>query len=221
MDYPHSFPDHLKPPIDAAFADAEIEFAKLQKEDHSKDDTIRHMKRFVRRVFLAFAHGACKAVEQRLWKPETMRSELDRFREDLSRHIYHDKSFWSSNRDELYQIDRSVKREIESLEEWANIQNELKDAISRASSSSPQLTPEKDISEKLSIAFPKRAAWLKQRLQERAWNKNDVARFGGPDRRTVQRILDGFRVREDGLEQLAHALSKKGRKVEPADIPSD
>lgn len=69
--------------------------------------------------------------------------------------------------------------------------------------------------------FPNRAAWLKQRLRERSWNKNDVRRFGGPDRRTVQRVLDGLRIREDRLEELAQALSKKAGTVKPLDIPSD
>jgi hypothetical protein len=73
--------------------------------------------------------------------------------------------------------------------------------------------------------FPDRARWLKERLRERSWNKHDVARNNGPDHKTVQKILDGKRVREDRLESLASALSKSpSAKKLPAvnllDIPS-
>lgn len=67
----------------------------------------------------------------------------------------------------------------------------------------------------------RRADWLRERLRERAWDKNDLARFGGPDRKTVQRVLDGFRVREDIVEKIATALSKKHAKVLLTDIPID
>ena len=50
--------------------------------------------------------------------------------------------------------------------------------------------------------------WLNDRLRERSWNKHDVSRQGGPDRKTVQKILDGRPVREDLFEKLAEALSK-------------
>ena len=74
--------------------------------------------------------------------------------------------------------------------------------------------------------FPKRATWLKDRLHERSWNKNDLSRQGGPDRKTVQKILDGQRIREDVLEKVATALckaptSKKLPTVTLLDIPQD
>ena len=56
--------------------------------------------------------------------------------------------------------------------------------------------------------FPDRASWLNDRLRERSWNKHDLSRQGGPEQKTVQKILDGRRVREDVLEKLANALSK-------------
>jgi len=67
--------------------------------------------------------------------------------------------------------------------------------------------------------FPGRAIWLADRLQERSWSKHDVSRFGGPDQRTVQKILDGDSVRADVLGGLAQALSKKLPKVDLMDIP--
>jgi hypothetical protein len=69
--------------------------------------------------------------------------------------------------------------------------------------------------------FPRRAAWLKQRLKERGWDHNDPIRFNGPDRKTIQKILRGAKVREEVLEKLANALNSKTSKVLLLDIPSD
>lgn len=70
--------------------------------------------------------------------------------------------------------------------------------------------------------FPNRASWLLDRLRERSWNKHDLARHRGPDRKTTQKVLDGLAVREDVLEKIAKALSsKKGANVEVTDIPQD
>jgi hypothetical protein len=67
--------------------------------------------------------------------------------------------------------------------------------------------------------FPARAAWLKDRLRERSWNKHDLSSHGGPDHKTVQKILDGLSVREDVLEKVAKGLSMKNAEVNVLDIP--
>jgi hypothetical protein len=74
--------------------------------------------------------------------------------------------------------------------------------------------------------FPGRASWLAERLRERAWNKHDVYRQGGPDHKSVQKILDGKSVREDLLHKLAAALSKANASLHlpeiiPRDIPTN
>lgn len=70
-------------------------------------------------------------------------------------------------------------------------------------------------------SHPNRASWLQDRLTERAWNPNDPARHCGPDRKTIRKILSGGEVREDVLEKLVGALSKKHGKVSLTDIPRD
>jgi hypothetical protein len=74
--------------------------------------------------------------------------------------------------------------------------------------------------------FPKHACWLADRLRERSWNKHDLPRRGGPDNKTVQKILNGQKVREDVLDKVATALSKAPPSkrlptVTPLDIPRD
>jgi hypothetical protein len=68
-------------------------------------------------------------------------------------------------------------------------------------------------------AFAERAAWLRERLAERAWNRNDPLKHRGPDPKTIDKILRGETVREDVLEKLATSLSQKGKAVDLLNIP--
>jgi hypothetical protein len=70
--------------------------------------------------------------------------------------------------------------------------------------------------------FPDRAAWLSQRLIERGWDHNRLPKCGGPDRKTVLKILAGGEVNPDVLEKLAKSLSfsKKATRVTVLDIPT-
>jgi hypothetical protein len=69
--------------------------------------------------------------------------------------------------------------------------------------------------------FPKRASWLQDRLLERGWGNPDPAKWGGPDRKTVEKMLRGEGVRSDVLLKLAEALSKRGDKIDVLNIPQD
>ncbi len=69
--------------------------------------------------------------------------------------------------------------------------------------------------------YPRRAAWLRVRLRERAWNRNDPLRQRGPDPKTIDKILAGSAVRVDVLEKLANALSTKRATVDLLEIPQD
>jgi len=71
--------------------------------------------------------------------------------------------------------------------------------------------------------FQKRAEWTRTRLRERGWDHNDPFRFGGPDRKTILKILSGKAVKEETLDRLVTALnkSKKAPGVKLLDIPND
>jgi hypothetical protein len=51
------------------------------------------------------------------------------------------------------------------------------------------------------------AAWLQESLRKRCRNKYDLARPRWPHHKTVQKILDGFRVGEGVLEKVVQGLS--------------
>lgn len=69
--------------------------------------------------------------------------------------------------------------------------------------------------------FPNRASWLRVRMLERGWSNADASKFGGPDRKTIEKIVRGEAVRNDVLEKLADALSKRHAKVSVVDVPQD
>jgi hypothetical protein len=67
----------------------------------------------------------------------------------------------------------------------------------------------------------RRSEWLESRLLERGWSHSDSAKYCGPDRKTIEKIIRGESVRNDVLEKLAVALSKKFAVVKVLDIPRD
>jgi hypothetical protein len=69
--------------------------------------------------------------------------------------------------------------------------------------------------------YPARAAWLRARLGERGWNKHDLARYGGPDYKSTQKVLDGFPVQDGVLQKIAQGLSARRAKVTLTDIPQN
>jgi len=105
-------------------------------------------------------------------------------------------------------------REIEaSINHWIN--EGYRQLASRGDGAAKESAAE------VTAEFPNRASWLSLRLRERAWDHNDPWRHSGPDRKTVDKILAGQRVREDVLEKLCIALSAKNGKVQLLDIPND
>ena len=74
MDYPDDFPEHLKHAVEAAIADAEIEFidAKQKVPPHRfQYEAERLILRYVKAVFFVFAGQAVQAGKEGPWNGET------------------------------------------------------------------------------------------------------------------------------------------------------
>ncbi len=100
----------------------------------------------------------------------------------------------------------------------ASINHWINEGYRRLASHAEQSEPESVTED--AAEFPNRAAWLTLKLRERGWDHNDPWRHSGPDRKTIDKILSGKRVREDVLEKLSIALSSKRGKVELLEIPN-
>lgn len=108
----------------------------------------------------------------------------------------------------------------------AQMHFEKKLAELRKSENSPPVGADSNETNELLVSttdFPNRAKWLKERLKERGWDWNEPNRHGGPDRKTVKKILNGRFVREDMLEKIVVALNRKkvGKTIALLDVPSD
>lgn len=70
--------------------------------------------------------------------------------------------------------------------------------------------------------FPRRAAWLRSEMKERDATPYSLHKVGGPDPKTIKRILGGERVRDESLDHLKKGLAFGGT-VGPEEIliPSD
>jgi hypothetical protein len=70
--------------------------------------------------------------------------------------------------------------------------------------------------------YSNRASWLATELRARNLTIAELsARGGAPDRKTLQKILQGAYVRGAILDKLADALSFKGKSVARVEIPDD
>ena len=70
--------------------------------------------------------------------------------------------------------------------------------------------------------FYKRAAWLRTQMAARKrMTVYQLHKAGGPDKKTINRILAGYPVREEVLARLAAGLSHDNPPVAVEDIPSN
>jgi hypothetical protein len=99
-----------------------------------------------------------------------------------------------------------------------------KDPAEELSTNPPMRVPEPaTAAEPLRIQFPKRAEYLKARMDERKWTARKLEDKGGPDHRYGEKALRGEEVQERVLVSFARGLSahKGFPAVERWQIPND
>ena len=202
--------------------------------------------RYIMEVFSVFAHEACELGRKvNGWTADVIDKEsrdflrsiasMARATFDPSEHPVPDtlsnfgfirpeiqrvfESFpeWRRYQDELLQVTRLHLPDLEPPPSAEEVVRNWERSVIASLPYSPPLQPKRPIASQ----FQARTAWLKDRLAERAWNRNHPAKHGGPDPKTIDKILAGRDVREDVLEKLATALSKKRKKVDLTEIPRD
>lgn len=70
--------------------------------------------------------------------------------------------------------------------------------------------------------FPKRADWLSKELGARGWDKYELAAESTAEHRSIQKILDGYKVNESVIGKVVTGLSTKQHpKVNRLSVPND
>jgi hypothetical protein len=87
----------------------------------------------------------------------------------------------------------------------------------------PTAPEPKRTSRNLEQRFPNRARWLRDRLRERGWSTNKPSGFGGPDHKTIKRILEGQPVQDGTIDKLLVALNQVDKlgKLRAEHVPPD
>lgn len=72
------------------------------------------------------------------------------------------------------------------------------------------------------MVFQNRAAWLKEEMSKRDhMTPNRLRAVGGPDKKTIARVLSGQAVHSRVLHKLVAGLSHDGARISISDIPND
>lgn len=209
LSYPPHFPRGVLDPVVAAESSAERQFHKAKAD--AADDRQRLRKaagEYVTALVLAFARQACAAVRANELSLSDVGWFVDDFERRASVHAYYHlelKRLWS--RWESFHDD--VIPKIHQSPGW------LEHLDERAEAGQAVIAARQDTAKPPS-RFPNRAAWLKRQMADRDFSKHYIKVQGGPDHKTIARILDGEPVRPHVIDRLARGLS-----VPREQIPND
>ena len=248
MEYPKEFSIEAQATVEQERILANDDFAVARDSLRSNPygtELPNLIRRYVIRVVLAFAKEACNIGRNRIWTVAQVESKVDDFMAAVALDANIEKrfhsngtpleAFWLMDSWSPGTITSAEMHKFRSLPEWKEYQTLLLEVASiqkmpvssSHASEGPVGIKLKQLREEAGLTkrptFPLRAQWIKDRLKERGWDRNDIARSSGPDVKTVQKILDANFVRESGLEKLVVALNHKkfGRAITLLDVPSN
>jgi len=126
MDYPHGFPAHLQPEVDAAFADADVEFLEAAGDPNSfgyRNRVEPLLGKYVSKCFFAFAKQARKAGSEGTWSGEQIRREVDEFLRRLIIHVIYARHPSTFNASDSHRSE--IAKWIKQSNEWKEHQRKL------------------------------------------------------------------------------------------------
>jgi hypothetical protein len=201
---------------------------------------------YVLATFASFAKVACKLGREKIWPVLRIQNECEKFLSDFTLQAVHDYRYL--NLPQIFYggvVNSDVMRDYKLSSEWSQFQSDLLMVAQEQSeapfiyfdpksktfpSAIPEVAsqavnpPTQPSTQTQSERFPNRANWLSQCLKDRAWDKNSLRVRGGPDRKTIQKMLDGEPVSERSIEKTIVALNKKskpGSELLDRNVPSD
>jgi hypothetical protein len=215
-------------------AKAELWYNEAVKKDKTVEDLVETLIDYAFRVFFRLATEIYNTGLEMGWNAQGVRERIETSLDNVINHAFHSKHYYrEAEGSDLWRAGFRVRASdaIRSSAQWRVIQENLQ-ALAEweadptepgtdvSNSTEPPPVAAKNRKEPISL-FPKRASWLKERLLERGWSNSDPAKYRGPDRKTIEKILRGEAVRNDVLEKLADALSGKHSTISVLNVPRD
>jgi hypothetical protein len=231
MDYPQDFSRQAKARVEAARVRAKHQLILSKGTKVGPMNPAGPALDYVAAMFYAYSQEACELGRLQIWDVDRVDKEIRKVIPDLvSEAEIECRDFGIDP--PIFDLISGPRVSIhfwshfKRMPAWSHYQLWLGEVAKIQASDDgevSELPKDTKIARAKSPVLSKRATWLKDRLRERAWNKHDVQRYSGPDYKTVQKVLDGKPVREDGLEKLVTALNKKKEAptVKLSDIPND
>jgi gp16 family phage-associated protein len=229
MEYPQGFPEHLKPPVDQAIAEAEVEFCKAKLElpkrmsvpvDLNVAGSIRPdfevgkaIIRYVQKVFFAFAKQAREAGKQQVWNGEKIRKELDEFLRHLIYVTYFEKDP-APTRGRYELCEQGLTELIRNSPEWIKHQQKMASIAKRISSEGRGPNPRKSATRSAGDLTGIRRTFVQPRLQEKGMSASKWADRAGFDTSVVYDYLNGkSKPRPETRKAMAEALGVTATEV--------
>ena len=246
-----SLPPNLRPPVERAVAQAEAAFREgIDWQNTQNWLAVRVSVLEAMTVgFRPFSTQALLAVREKQWTVMESRKEASEFLEALAANVYDwllplsTNVCWSpysfdrdNKRDSRFRFCRDMAEAVKSSKEWMQFLGSIAavepdDAANKPADQEVPTQPKTSVnpsgaeavraSDPSVASYPGRAAWVREQMGIREMTPYRVRTVGGPDPKTVERILDGRPVGDQILYKLAKALSHDGQAVSYKDIPQD
>jgi hypothetical protein len=201
--YRFALPEELRNRVRAEMLQADADFLHEEKSHELKSYEREVLAiRWICRILGVFAEEACSLVRSGdpAWRPSQVETRVDEVLRLLTLEAECSKS---GGGDKLYltqsgHVSASALATISRSSEWSQYIQALESLlVRRAGSSVAHIGVGEQAGERrggdglkskgnaYEVRFPGRAAWLKERLHERGWNKHDVSRQNGPYHRSM------------------------------------
>jgi lambda repressor-like predicted transcriptional regulator len=210
MDYPSGFPEHLKPPVEQAMAEAEIRYLGARRGYESENRYETYLPEliyaFIKKTFFVFARQARQAGEEGIWSVEQIRTAIDYYLRHLIVDTFFEKHPSPATHERQWFVDQTRSKLLAS-KEWVQHQRGLASLAKSSSSKERPLSQRKSPASRPSDLADIRRAFVQPRLLEKGMSPSKWADRAGFDTSVIYDYLNGrSKPRPETRKAMAEAL---------------
>jgi len=128
MEFPDGFPEHLRAPVDAAIAQAEIDLSAQKKNFGRRFESHWHgiLLVWAKTIFFAFARQCCQAGHEGIWDGTRIRIESEKYLTAVA-HAAYIRIVPLKHRNSPLEISLDeISRAVKEGDEWREFQSSVK-----------------------------------------------------------------------------------------------